>query len=335
MFVLLLSACSDYDLNGSGDVQGKYNPPELGAQVQADAITQVTVPAVDVLWVIDNSCSMEEEQAALRDNFSSFIQYFVGSTLDWHVGVVTTDMADARQSGRLVSDSDRPDRYIDSSYSEADAIESFRQRAVLGTSGSGDEAGLDASFTALTYEADRTNTGFYRDEAGLSIVVISDEPDQSREVSTTEYISWLAGLKTDPDYSVTFSAIVAPDNSSCPQAERGVGYLEAAQATDGIVWPICTTDWASILEDLGLSAAGLKDEFYLSLVPVEETISVSVEDPDGAESTYLAGADWEYSRTRNSVQFLELTPLPLSVVHITYEVLATSQPVEEEVPVEE
>lgn len=330
---LLLAACSDYDLKGSSDVQGKYNPPELGAQLQADAITQVTVPAVDVLWVIDNSCSMEEEQAALRDNFSSFIQYFVGSTLDWHVGVVTTDMDEARQSGRLVSDSDRPDRYIDSTYSEEDAVESFRQRALLGTSGSGDEAGLEASYTALTYEVDRTNTGFYREEAGLSIVVISDEPDQSRGVSTSEYISWLRGLKTG-DYTATFSAIVAPDNSSCPQAERGVGYLEAAEATDGIIWPICTTDWASILEDLGLSAAGLKSEFYLSLVPVEDTITVSVEDPDGVETTYEADVDWTYSRTRNSISFLELTPLPLSVVHIDYEVLATSQPVEEEAPVE-
>ena len=52
---------------------------------------QVTVPSVDVLWVIDNSCSMTEEQQALTDNFNKFVQYFVGSGLDYHIGVVSTN----------------------------------------------------------------------------------------------------------------------------------------------------------------------------------------------------------------------------------------------------
>ena len=52
----LLAACQEYNLNGGDDVGGKYNPPDLGAKVQVDHVTQVTIPAVDVLFVIDNSC---------------------------------------------------------------------------------------------------------------------------------------------------------------------------------------------------------------------------------------------------------------------------------------
>lgn len=325
----LLFACQDYNLKGSSDAGGKYNPPDLGAQVQQDRITQVTIPAVDVLFVIDNSCSMEEEQRALRDNFGSFIQYFTGSGLDYHVGVVSTDMDNRQERGKLILDNSGPERYIDNTMSETDAIESFRQRATLGVNGSGTEAGLDASMTALTTERYSTNDGFYRDSASLSIVVISDEPDQSG-TSVNEYVNWIRGLKTDEEYTVLFSGIVGPDHTTCATAERGTGYIEVTNQLGGVLWPICDEDYSSVLEELGLRAAGLKQEFFLSLVPVESTIAVSVEDTSGVVTEFAAGSDWTYSRTRNSITFAEFIPLPLSVVEIEYEVLASSQGLEDE-----
>ncbi|MDP2313078.1 MAG: hypothetical protein Q8P41_09255 [Pseudomonadota bacterium] len=329
LLTLLTAGCNDYNLQGSGDVGGKYNPPDLASKEQVDRITQVTIPAVDVLWVIDNSCSMEEEQRALRDNFSSFMQYFTGSGLDYHVGVVSTDMDNRQESGKLILDSARDSRYIDDTMSEEEAVSSFRDRALLGVNGSGTEAGLDAAMAALTTERYSTNDGFYRDEASLSIVVISDEPDQS-DVSVNEFTTWIGGLKTEEEYTVSFSAIVGPDRSSCSTAERGTYYIEVATQLDGIIWPICEEDYSTVLEELGLRAAGLKQEFFLSLVPVEESIVVTVEDSDGVATPYAADTDWTYSRTRNSITFGEFTPLPLNVVDIRYEVLASTQGVVEE-----
>src|SRR4051794_9315310 len=92
LFLALMVGCNDYNLKGTADQAGKYNPPDLAPEVRVDAITQVTIPAVDVLWVIDNSCSMSEEQEALRSNFADFMAYFSDSGLDYHVGVVSTDM---------------------------------------------------------------------------------------------------------------------------------------------------------------------------------------------------------------------------------------------------
>lgn len=327
--VASLAGCQDYNLQGSGDALGKYNPPDLAATEQVDRITQVTIPAVDVLWVIDNSCSMEEEQRALRDNFGSFMQYFTGSGLDYHVGVVSTDMDNRDERGKLILDYTGSSRYIDNTMSEDEAVRSFGDRSLLGVNGSGTESGLDAVMTALTTERYSTNDGFYREEAGLSIVIISDEPDQS-DVSVNEFSSWINGLKTDEQYTVTFSAIVAPDRSTCPAAERGTYYIEVANQLDGLIWPICHEDYSSVLEELGLRAAGLKKEFFLSLVPVESTIAVTVEDSDGEVTPFVADTDWTYSRTRNSITFSEFTPLPLNVVEITYEVLAASQGVTEE-----
>jgi hypothetical protein len=319
----VLLGCQDYNLAGSSDVGGKYNPPDLSVEAQEDRITQVTVPAVDVLWVVDNSCSMEEEQRALRDNFGSFMQYFTGSGMDYHVGVVSTDMDARQESGKLIEDDNRSSRYIDDTLSADDAIESFRQRALLGTAGSGTERGKDAAMAALTTERYDTNAGYYRDEASLSIVVISDEHDQSN-VSVNEFVNWIEGLKTDDDYTVSFSSIVGLDNS-CSAAERGTGYLEVTNQVGGIDWSICTEDWSEVLTELGLAAAGLKQEFFLSLVPDESTIAVTVEDPDGTVTPYVVGTDWTYSRPRNSISFTEFTPSPLSVVSITYEVLASNR----------
>jgi hypothetical protein len=326
----VLAGCQDYNLNGSGDVGGKYNPPDLSAKEQVDSITQVTIPAADALFVIDNSCSMEEEQRALRDNFGSFMQYFTGSGMDYHVGVVSTDMDNRAERGKLIVDNSGSSRYIDNTLSEEEAIASFRERAQLGVNGSGTEAGLDAAMTALTTERYATNDGFYRDEASLTIVVISDEPDQS-DVSVNEFVNWIGGLKTDDEFTVNFSAIVGPDHTTCNTAERGTGYIEVTNQLGGLVWPICDEDYSSVLEELGLLAAGLKREFYLSLVPVEETIRVSVTEPDGSPVEYAAGTDWTYSRSRNSITFSELTPVPLSVVDIQYEVLASTQGVDDEV----
>jgi hypothetical protein len=323
MFVMsLLLACQDYNLQGPAQHSGKYNPPDLASEQRVDRITQVTIPSVDVLWV-DNSCSMEEEQAALRSNFGDFMRYFTDSGLDYHVGVVSTDMDNRRQSGILVQDSDRGSRYIDTSYSSADAVASFSDRASLGTGGSSDERGKDAAFAAIVTQASTNNAGFYREDAALSIVVISDEIDYSR-MSVDEFVNWMLGLKTS-EGMVSFSSIVGPAPRGCATAERGSGYLEVTEQVGGIDWSICTDDWSGMLTELGLQAAGLKREFFLSLVPVEETIVVTVEPDDGGSAIEFSATDWTYSRARNSVTFASYVPDPLSVVNITYDVLASSQ----------
>jgi hypothetical protein len=322
-----MAACTDYNLQGPEVHEGSYNPPDLGAEYRTDSITQVTVPAVDVLWVIDNSGSMEEEQTKLKDSFGSFMEYFTDSGLDYHVGVVSTDMFNPQESGRLVQDDDKADRYIDTTYSREDAIKSFRQRASLGVMGSGDEMGTDAAYTALVDLRYSVNDGFYRDEATLSIVVISDERNQS-QTSANEFSSWMLGLKAE-EGMVSFSSIVGLSNNDCIEAERGTGYLEVTDTVGGIAYSICEADWADVLTELGLQAAGLKREFFLTLAPVESTIAVSVT-TDGDTVDYQAGTDWSYDRTRNSVTFAEIIPEPLAVVTVTYEVLASvGNPAEE------
>ena len=56
---------------------------------------------VDILMVVDDSCSMDPYQARLGSNFETFISYFIEADVDYQIGVVTTDVMDPRKSGKI------------------------------------------------------------------------------------------------------------------------------------------------------------------------------------------------------------------------------------------
>ncbi len=73
---------------------------------KVDAFQQKRKHTVDVILVVDNSCSMIEEQKKLATNFDGFIQYFDGTDVDWQMGVVTTDVETDTARGRLIGGDD-------------------------------------------------------------------------------------------------------------------------------------------------------------------------------------------------------------------------------------
>lgn len=87
----VLSGCSDYG----------YTQP-----TQEDVFVQNRLNTVDLLLVVDNSCSMIEEQNKLATNFENFIQYFDDANVDWQLGVVTTDVEQEQFSGHLIGGDD-------------------------------------------------------------------------------------------------------------------------------------------------------------------------------------------------------------------------------------
>jgi hypothetical protein len=75
-------------------------------QKHTDVFQQARRNTVDVLLVVDNSCSMVEEQNKLASNFQAFIEFFQGVDVDYQIGVITTDNEAAEFSGRLVGGDD-------------------------------------------------------------------------------------------------------------------------------------------------------------------------------------------------------------------------------------
>jgi len=314
--VLLLAACTDYNLQGDPSLYANPNPPDLSAPVQDDVITQVTVAKVDVLWCVDDSGSMSEEQASLTSNFANFMQYFLDSGLDYHVGVVSTDMQANGPGNRGHLNEANGLRWIDPTTNNPVGV--FETMATLGTNGSPDEKGRANVYTALeTLQDDpQSNIGFERDDAYLSIIMISDEDDSSGQtpIALTPFETWLQNKKPVAGMA-TFSSIVGP-RGGCATADAGTQYLDVTEAVGGIEWSICNPNWDTVLQQLGMQAAGLKREFFLSQLPVESTIHVWVDDPSND------GNAWTYDRARNSVTFTDFVPDPLSDVHIDYALLS-------------
>ena len=92
--LLVQSACSDTQLRTVYEEPTIYDQPDaLGPTVWVDTFQQRTVEASDILFVVDDSCSMEDEQEELAANFDNFIQSFSGTNVDYHIGVVRGDLA--------------------------------------------------------------------------------------------------------------------------------------------------------------------------------------------------------------------------------------------------
>ena len=166
------------------------------APFQVDSFEQQQVSKVDILWVIDNSFSMQAKQDRVKANFVSFTKFLTEQHIDYHLGVVTSDVYDPKQSGRLVNFAGLPRPWIDAD--AGDPQVAFIQNASVGTGGSGDERPLMAGMLALTAPlspatpdspdagaancANKSGGGFecfLRPDAPLYTIIVSDEEDTS------------------------------------------------------------------------------------------------------------------------------------------------------------
>ncbi len=304
------------------------NAPMVLDPVQTDRILQVNRPAVDILFVIDNSCSMEQEQSNLATNFPQFMSYFLGSGIDYHIGVISTDLVTGGHAGALQPAMGY--RYIDENTENPTAV--FASMAMVGADGNWEERGRDAVYTAIEMLADDPrNAGFYRPEAGLELIFVSDEDDVSTQITLPEFIEWFEGLKWDPERTTAHAIVTPMDVNSCPEGlVAGADYLSLAEQTGGETYNICADDWAPMLDALGLAASGLRMEYFLTRLPVVSTIRVQVTTPEGITLDYVvcsAGEEIEddscevvYNPVRNSIVFLDEEPDPYAEVVIEYNI---------------
>lgn len=274
---------------------------------------------VDVLWVVDNSCSMDEEMQQVATNFASFIDEFVGLGLNYHLAVVTTDMDDPAQSGRFrgpVLTQDTPD-----------VINAFLAQVDQGSAGSGSERGFDAVQAALSEPLLSTdNTGFLRDEAALAVILLSDEDDDSAQ-GTSAFVSWFETLKVDPE-KLTFSSICGDRGFGCQEfdffgntlsASAGPQYIDATDLTRGFWASICTSDYTGILQQISLTAAGMTVEFPLDDEP--SNLGLVVVMVDGTDVAQDSVNGWTYATATQSLIFNgDGIPGPGAEVNVAYPV---------------
>lgn len=255
--------------------------------IRTDTFYQVARPQYDFLWIIDNTRSMGPAQDAMVDLWRGFYERIDAAGIAWQIGVVTTDLT--TDGGILTGDP-----WIITPDTPGGA-ETFVRNARVGTEGDGANLGLGALRTALspplTYDE---NQGFLRTGARLRVYVVSDSDDATaypgggNEVPVSDFVTFLAGLKSELVGMPAFTAIVGPRETGCQgqtvSATAGDRYVELALATGGVPLSICAPGEALLREDLTLPPR--IDTFSLAYEPASDAIGVWVNAARAPEGTW-------------------------------------------------
>jgi hypothetical protein len=222
--------------------------------------------AVDLLFVVDSSGSMGEEQEALGRGAGAFVG---------RPTVLTPDTPDL--------------------------IETFQNNALVGLDGSGTEKGLEAARQALgDAKLETVNEGFWRQGAVLSIIFVSDEDDYST-ADVDEYFDFFLDRKLGDRRRLKISAIAGPVPDGCDSAEAGTRYKELVDMTGGSYRDICSEDLG--MAELGEVLSGYKPRFSLAHAPLDGEVVVSVngEAVDPGPDTWSLNEDNEVAFVPDAV----------------------------------
>jgi len=284
---------------GEGDVEHWH----LQTHVQEE------IALLDILFVVDNSGSMNIFQQELSSQMNSFMSVFDSSGADYHLAVITTDEARfVHYNGYF---------WIDQTHSDP-VMWMQNVIASIGIHGSGFEKGIEMAKYALEGDA-APGKDFNRADATMVIIYVSDEPDHSVG-GWSSYLNFFDGFKASPNLMRHFAVIGDyPSGCTFPFLNRnrhidfGGGYYEMTQRYNGDWYSICAADWGQQMQSLANTVTTRRVFEIEESDPIENTIIVTV---NGQTSS-----DWEYDSTTNSVIFQEdHIPEPNQTIEIAYAV---------------
>lgn len=282
------------NVSGSGHNDGsEWQAPggELGLADVAAAQpepAQGDCRAIDFLFVVDNSFSMEREQTALARSFPGFMSVIADQlhALDYHVMVVDTDAmtpgevveaerqapdtqeelcdvtlgAGRRGNRRTGSCALSPDgRFIDAA--QPDLAGTFDCIGRVGTAGSSYErpigALLDATSQQLTAPG-ACNRNFLRRDAVLVVTFMTDEDDEFTAGEPPAWRETLLELKGGDESALVLLGLVSDRNRSQPLpggpcvdgAQSGAPRLQRfiESFRFGSLGAVCAADYAPFFE---------------------------------------------------------------------------------------
>lgn len=178
---------------------------------------------VDILFILDDSSSMQYIQDTVKQYAASFITELSNPAkpMDFHIGVTTTDLAKPSRRGKLVSRTVAAGAFTETirvinkhslqnapNPADRGPVRAFQLlMEAIDTSGSADEFGFATAGAALTYGGSFSYTfggvtqtiqgaadiststdpakpnGFLRPDARLSVIILSDEDDSTENVA--------------------------------------------------------------------------------------------------------------------------------------------------------
>ena len=292
--VFMVAGCGpDYGIVGEIGPEYVYvevPKEELPTEIWVDSFIQPTsMEGVDILWVIDTSGSMHDDEPRLLAGIDAMMNSLPAQ--GWRLNMISnspphvhTDAQFPLVPGDTLSDA---------------------QAMFYNMKGGVYEMGFDA-LEAYLYHNPYANQ-WMRDDAALLVVFVSDEEDQSNQ-SVAEFVNYYTGLR---DHVFLASIVhLDPAESLCNMSAYNTGYnsIDATQQLGGVVVDICSEDWAPGVQDASAQVEPY-EELKLTHRPIKNEIYVFING--------VPNYDWYYVRSDNTVYF-DIIPESNDLVEIAY-----------------
>jgi hypothetical protein len=245
---------------------------------------------LDVLFVVDNSISMADDQAKLGQRIQSFLGVVNG--LDWQIAVTTTDVSEGPhglkggflsfdKSGNKILKPSTPD-YAKNFFSTVVRKESVNCSSPKPTEfcASNEEQPLKAIIMSTQKSQ---NKSFFRDQAHLVTIVLSDEDEMSDAPSkATRAEEVVRSVKdnfgSEKKYS-NYGIVIRPGDSEClrknSMGEYATRVADLTSLTGGHLGSLCDDDFGPALSKIAKSVIEKTQSLELAYEPKEGSLEVS------------------------------------------------------------
>jgi hypothetical protein len=299
--------------------------------VECDPFILEGTPVADIIWVVDESGSMNNNRDDVAANAKDFFTRALKSGLDFRMAVTGVNV---NQNGKFCSvistdsqHSGGPDRFL------LPSEQSIFEACVKNPPGyeGGSEYGLKNGRLAVTNHLPRApnDPAKIRPEATLVIIQATDELPQSLKSSGIGVSSTACQL--DPTQQAAVNNFVKPDidlftgkntqwnlqgkaivhmiggvcQNGCG-AQIGHGYNEVVKATGGITADVCQANLGATLQIIIDTIIGQSSTAKLQYVPISASLAVAV-GKDQIPRSRSKGFD--YASSSNSLVFIGI-PYP-------------------------
>jgi hypothetical protein len=258
----------------------------------------------DILFIVDGTASMAEEQEALATQSIAFVMALQEG---WQLGVISMDLS---EEGAL-----RGIPWILTPGESAEETASqLSSMLLVGTNQLPPSAGFEAALLALD---NPNNLGFRRSSAALSLIILSDADDQSTIGSQEALLARLEQEEAASGFPARISAIAGDVPNGCGSSLSGAAYLEAVEASGGVFQSICSPDFAAVADTVASGAVEWTTRFALQGVPDLDRLDEIRVLIQVFEESSIAN-NWSISLEEKAILEFASPPPPYATIQITY-----------------